>query len=758
VHEVSPDASDPGRFKFIEVNDRACQYLGYSREELLQMSVPQIDAPETLSNVPAIVKKLFTEGRATWEGIHVSKDERKIHVEISNQLFELYGKPMILSTVRDITERKKAEEALRESESKFHSLFDMSPLVIAVTDVETGKLIDVNEKFCEVAKYDRKEICGHTTTELGFYSRDDRERFLKELLSYGEVRGLEMDFKVRDGSIVNSLMFSRLVQINGKTFILTVFQDITERKRFEESLKQLMHKHQLILDAAGEGIVGMDLEGKITFANPFVIGTTGYKIEELIGQKLHNLLHYKKPDGTPYPYEECPSYETLKNGTPKNIRDEVFFKKDGTSFPVRYTSTPIIEEGIIKGAVVTFRDITERKRLEEQFLQAQKMEAVGHLAGGVAHDFNNILTAIIGYGNLLQMKIKEDDPLRAYINQILLSSEKAANLTHGLLAFSRKQIINPKPVNLNDIVKNVEKLLLRLIGEDIELKTILNPLTPPFDKGGQGGIGDLIVMADSGQIEQVLMNLATNARDAMPEGGTLTISTEIVELDREYIITSGYGKPGKYALISVADTGKGIDEKTKRFIFEPFFTTKERGKGTGLGLAVAYGIIKQHNGNIEVYSELGKGTTFRIYLPIVEAEVEETEPKVITTPIGGKETILIAEDNIDVRNYTKTVLEEFGYKVIEAVNGEDAINRFMENKNIIEFLLLDVIMPKKNGKEVYDAIKKVWPDIKALFMSGYAEDIIHRKGILEEGLNFVLKPISPQELLKRIREILESKK
>ena len=269
---------------------------------------------------------------------------------------------------------------------------------------------------------------------------------------------------------------------------------------------------------------------------------------------------------------------------------------------------------------------------------------------------------------------------------------------------------------------------------------------------------DLIVMADSGQIEQVLMNFATNARDAMPEGGTLIISTEIVELDREYIITSGYGKPGKYALISVADTGKGIDEKTKGFIFEPFFTTKERERGTGLGLAVVYGIVKQHNGNIDVYSELDKGTTFRIYLPIIEEEVEETKPKVIITPIGGKETVLIAEDNIDVRNYTKTVLEEFGYKVIEAVNGEDAINRFMENKDRIDFLLLDVIMPKKNGKEVYESIKKVRPDIKALFMSGYAEDIIHRKGILEEGLNFVLKPISPQELLKRIREILESKK
>ena len=640
------------------------------------------------------------------------------------------------------TKQKQAEKVFRENEARLRTVIESIPFDIFMIDA-TGHYV-LQNSTCRKNLGDvtgkRPEDVAQDQEMLALWDSNNRRAFA------GEVVSGEVSFRIIKGEERYFYNIIAPIKDHGKIYgILGVNIDITERKRFEESLKQLMHKHQLILDAAGEGIVGMDLEGKITFANPFAVKTTGYKIEEIIGQNLHQLLHYKKPDGTPYPYEEYPSYETLKNGISKNIRDEVFFRKDGTSFPVRYTSTPIIEEGIIKGAVVTFRDITERKRLEEQYLQAQKMEAVGHLAGGVAHDFNNILTAIIGYGNLLQMKIKEDDPLRAYINQILLSSEKAANLTHGLLAFSRKQIINPKPVNLNDIVKNVEKLLLRLIGEDIELQTLL------ADK-------DLIVMADSGQIEQVLMNFATNARDAMPEGGTLIISTEIVELDREYIITSGYGKPGKYALISVADTGKGIDEKTKGFIFEPFFTTKERERGTGLGLAVVYGIVKQHNGNIDVYSELDKGTTFRIYLPIIEEEVEETKPKVIITPIGGKETVLIAEDNIDVRNYTKTVLEEFGYKVIEAVNGEDAINRFMENKDRIDFLLLDVIMPKKNGKEVYESIKKVRPDIKALFMSGYAEDIIHRKGILEEGLNFVLKPISPQELLKRIREILESKK
>jgi len=262
-------------------------------------------------------------------------------------------------------------------------------------------------------------------------------------------------------------------------------------------------------------------------------------------------------------------------------------------------------------------------------------------------------------------------------------------------------------------------------------------------------------MADSSQIEQVLMNLANNARDAMPDGGLLTMGTELVELGEEYIKTHGYGKPGMYALISVTDTGEGMDENIREKIFEPFFTTKEVGKGTGLGLSMVYGIIKQHNGYINVYSELGKGTTFKIYLPLTTAEVEETKPTEPTITIGGTETILLAEDDADVRTFTKSVLEEFGYTVIEAGNGEDAVKRFIENKDKVQLLLLDVIMPKKNGKEVYEEIRKTRPEIKALFMSGYATNIIQKKGILEKGLNFILKPISPTKLLRTIREVLE---
>jgi signal transduction histidine kinase len=394
-------------------------------------------------------------------------------------------------------------------------------------------------------------------------------------------------------------------------------------------------------------------------------------------------------------------------------------------------------------------DITERKQMEEeqaklreQLYHVQKLESVGTLAGGIAHDFSNILTAIIGYGNLLQKDMKEGGSSRDYVQKILKSAERAANLTQGLLAFSRKQVSNSRPVYLDEIVKGVESLLVRVIREDIKLKTTLTSKK-------------CIVMADVGQMEQVLMNLATNARDAMRKGGFLGISTDIVELDNDYIKTHGYGTAGRYALVSVSDTGVGMDEKTKERIFEPFFTTKGVGKGTGLGLAIVYGIIKQHNGYINIYSEPGKGTTFRIYLPVIESEVEKKKTEAHVVHKGGTETILIAEDEEDVREITKIVLEGHGYTVIEAVDGEDAIDKFRENKDKIHLLLFDIIMPNKNGKEAYKAIKEMRPDIKALFMSGYSEDIVSKKDLPGKGFSLIVKPVSPIELLKKVGEALD---
>ena len=387
----------------------------------------------------------------------------------------------------------------------------------------------------------------------------------------------------------------------------------------------------------------------------------------------------------------------------------------------------------------------EKRRLEDQLRQAQKMEAVGQLAGGIAHDFNNVISAVMGFATLVQKKMRADDPLRQYVEHILEYTEKAGNLTHGLLAFSRAQVMNPRPVRLNGIIRSIEKLLSRLISEDIEIKTILREDDP-------------YVMADTGQIEQVLMNLAINARDAMPKGGFLLIGTDLVEFDESYVKAHGYGKPGTHAVLSVTDTGTGMDEETRKKIFEPFFTTKEPGKGTGLGLAIVYGIVRQHHGYIDVCSEPCKGTTFKLYLPACATKAgEEKSVSAPSSLIGGTETILAAEDNPALRRLMDIVLREYGYDVIMAEDGEDAVRKFRENREKIALCILDMIMPKKSGREVYEEVKMMRTDIKVFFISGYTADKIHKEGMLEEGHDFIIKPVTPRNLLLKIREILDGR-
>jgi PAS domain S-box-containing protein len=508
------------------------------------------------------------------------------------------------------------------------------------------------------------------------------------------------------------------------------------RKEMEEKLSQIGHDWQDTFNSITDMVTVHDKDFNIIHANKAAEKILGLPmIKDLAGTKCFRFYHGKE-----MPPEGCPSCSCLKTGESASF--EVFEPHLNMQIEIRAIPRFDSSHNII-GLVHVVRDITERKKLEAQLQQSQKMEAVGTLTGGIAHDFNNILTAIIGYGNILKMKLEKESPLLGYTDQILASADRAAHLTQSLLAFSRKQVINPKPVNLNEITASIEKILLRIIGEDIELMTILS------------GMKDLRVMADAGQIEQVLMNLATNARDAMPEGGILTIETGLEELDMDFLKIHEYGKPGMYAMLTVTDTGHGMDENTRQRIFEPFFTTKEVGKGTGLGLSMVYGIIKQHSGYINCYSEPGSGTTFKIYLPVIESATEKAKKEEHITLSGGTETILLAEDEEAVRKLMKLVLEEAGYKVIEAVDGQEAIEKFRENKDNISLLLLDVIMPKINGKGVYEEATKIKPDIKALFSSGYPADFIHKKGILEEGLNFISKPASPHELLKRIREAID---
>ncbi|HAR46656.1 MAG TPA: hypothetical protein DCS05_10995 [Nitrospiraceae bacterium] len=506
-----------------------------------------------------------------------------------------------------------------------------------------------------------------------------------------------------------------------------------ELGRRQEALSDSERHYRLLFEDNPNPLWVIERETRRFLAmNAAAVKRYGYSREEFLSLTEHDILLPSLPPA-------IPGRDALPGPAwPQTVRHRA---KNEDVIEAEITSRPITWAGA-DAEVALVHDVTARRQLEAQLRQAQKMEAVGQLAGGVAHDFNNILTAIIGYANLLEMKMSDEDPGRLNVEQILSASERAARLTHSLLAFSRKQIINPRPTDLNAVVRSVEKLLRRLIGEDIEFNVLHSP-------------EPLVVLADAGQIEQVLMNLATNARDSMPRGGALSIETGFKEIDDGFIRAHGYGATGRYGVLYVSDTGEGMDAKTQKRIFDPFYTTKDVGKGTGLGLSIVYGIVKQHNGQINVYSDPGRGTTFRIYLPVVDQEAEALDIPPPAPVIGGTETILFAEDDEFIRELALKVLEDGGYTVVLARDGEEALELFMAHSGSIDLVALDVIMPRKNGREVYQAIRERSPSMRALFLSGYTADIIHRKGFLEEGLAFLAKPFSPASLLRKMREVLD---
>ncbi|NVN99140.1 MAG: response regulator [Geobacteraceae bacterium] len=509
----------------------------------------------------------------------------------------------------------------------------------------------------------------------------------------------------------------------------------------EERFKSLADTSPLAICATA------GVEQKVTYMNLTFFKLFGYSLDEI--QRIDQWWPLAYPDEN---YRILVREEWTKRVTQAiNTHTEIepmeveVTCKDGSLKQILWEFKTIGKEDWGFGLDLTERKRAEeeRKKLEDQLLHSQKLEAVGTLAGGIAHDFNNILTAIVGYGQLTLMKIPHDDPVRRNVEHMLESAERAATLTQSLLAFSRKQISERKPVELNTIIRKVEKFLLRVIGEDVAIHLTLAEQEFP-------------ILADAGQLEQVFMNLATNARDAMPHGGSFMIKTSCVELDGNFITADGYGKPGSYVTISVADTGTGMNEETKEKIFEPFFTTKEVGKGSGLGLAMAYGIINQHEGFINVYSEPGKGTTLHIYLPLINSSTIDGEKKAEEPyPQGGTETILLAEDDPHLQPLSVLILEQMGYKVITASNGEEAVAKFMENRDKIQLLLLDIMMPKKSGREAADEIRMVDPTVPVIFISGYSSELLREKGLIEEDAAMINKPMTPNVLLKKVREILD---
>ncbi len=493
----------------------------------------------------------------------------------------------------------------------------------------------------------------------------------------------------------------------------------------------------MAIEQAAETIVITDVDGTIRYANPAFEHTTGYLREDVIGQDYRTLRSGEHDDAF---YAEI--YDDLRNGKVWSGRI-INKKKDGTLFTEEVTISPVHDvSGKTISHVAIKRDITRESELEEQLMQAQKMEAVGQLAGGVAHDFNNLLQVILGYGDMALDEAEADSPIRVSIEEIVKAGQRAATLTRQLLAFSRRQVLDMKDVDLNDVIVDLLKMLRRLIGEHITLNVVA-----AHDLG--------TVRADPGQIGHILMNLCVNARDAMPAGGIICIETENVELDEAFCEAHSWVTPGRYAALRVTDTGCGMDKETMANAFEPFFTTKDVGEGTGLGLSTVYGLVKQHEGMTHVYSEVNKGTTVKIYLPLIESSVVTSDDMVEAPVTGGTETILLAEDEASIRDLSQAILEQAGYTVLTACDGKEALRVFWDHTDEVDMLLLDVIMPHLGGRAVFEKIKEMQPGIRVLFSSGYSMNAIHTSFVLDKDLVLIQKPYQRDDLLRRVRETLD---
>ncbi len=551
-----------------------------------------------------------------------------------------------------------------------------------------------------------------------------------------EVDRSEKLLVTRDGERIPILKTVVPIMLDNEELLLEAFVDISKLKKAESFIKD-------ILESVDEAFLVIDRDYRIISANRAFCQQVKETHDAVMGRFCYEVSHkYNRPcheEG-----EDCPVKHTFESGEPYS---STHVHHDSTHHPLfmEIKAYPMRDaSGRIVSAIETINDVTDKRKLEEQVRHSQKMEAIGTLTGGIAHDFNNILTAVIGYGEFLLESTPPDSQLHAYADMIVSSGQRGAKLTQSLLAFSRKQIIHPSPLELNSLITNLHRLLVRLIGEDIEIQTHLTdePLT---------------IMADSLHMEQVLMNLATNARDAMPDGGKFIIATEALDLDEQFVKAHGLQKPGRHALITVSDTGRGMDDETIQQVFEPFFTTKDVGKGTGLGLSVVYGIISQHNGNISIYSEPGAGTTLKIYLPLVEKPSLKSPDIPVSrrseAPATG--TILLAEDDPAVRKLIRDILQSTGYAILEATNGEEALGQFRDHAEEIDLLLLDVVMPQKSGLEVFREIQERGATPKTLFISGYPRDVIKEKGLLPEGVYLIQKPVSPSSLLEAIRNAMQ---
>jgi PAS domain S-box-containing protein len=690
---------------------------------------------EITAKVNAIIQK--GEVVEDFETLIRRKDgETRVISWYSHNLTDEQGKPIgSVALGRDVTRRNKAESEVKEIARRYRQLFDANADALYVLDKD-GRFLDANAAAEHRYQYSREDLLEMTARDLAATDLKDRtaDRVRQAML---DGTPFEWRHQKRDGTEFPVEIAPSLMDLgNGQKAILSAVRDITERKRAEEERERLMSA----INQAGESIIITDSQGTIQYVNPFFETVTGYTKTEIIGRNPRILKSGKQDQAF---YQNL--WQTISSG--KSWSGRIINKrKNGSLLTEAATISPVRDAlGDIINYVAVKRDITEHLQLESQFQQAQKMESVGRLAGGVAHDYNNILSVIIGYTELALEKVRPEDPLRDDLIEIYTAAGRSRDITRQLLAFARKETIAPEVLDLNVTIESTLKILRRLIGENIELAWLPGKEIRP-------------VLMDTSQIDQILANLCINARDAIADVGRITIETGKVVFDSAYCVDHAGFLPGEFVMLSVSDDGFGMNRETQENIFEPFFTTKGVGKGTGLGLATVYGIVKQNNGFINVYSEPGQGTTFKIYLPHQTDDIAAERGNAVEKPLKGEgETVLVVEDEMPILTLIEKILTHLDYNVLTANTPFEALQTAETHAGKIALLITDVVMPEMNGRELAQQMMRLYPTIRCLFISGYTADVIANKGVLDKGFRFIQKPFSHRDLSAKVRAVLDQK-
>ena len=732
---------------FIDVNEAYCRVAGFTRDELVGRTSTELGIWARPEDRQAIVEDLRRHGRVRDREVSGITHSGRARIALMDaDVVEIAGRACLLTSLRDVTEQRQAERAVRSSEEKFARAFQASPDAVTLTRLSDARFIDVNEGFVAMTGYSRAEAVGRSSLDLNLWSDEaTREGVLRQVNETGRVRDLERPFRRKDGTLIVCSFSAEVAEIGGERCLIAVTRDLSERKRAEAALRESEERYRLLTERIGQLIYDFDFASHTHSWSGPIERVTGYTPAEFVrvdAEAWRSMIHPDDLAGALAVFQRAAAQrETYrvryrlrrKNETFATIEESGCFVCDPAGRAVRML-------GIID-------DVTERERLAVELLQAQKMETVGRLAGGVAHDFNNLLTVILGHLALVQGEGVPAGQAREAIDEAVRAAEMAADLTRQLLTASRQQPLEKRPVDVREVVDGMATLLGRTLGEHIELRVSNASGLPP-------------VLADRGSIEQVLLNLCVNARDAMEQGGVLEIATAAVVLGDDEVRSRPQARVGEFVCISVTDTGCGIAPDLMPRIFEPFFTTKPVGTGTGLGLATVYAILQQHEGWIEAVSVEGEGSAFRAYLPASsERLVEVVRPRpVIPEPVGLGETVLLVEDELAVRRMVETLLATNGYRVATASSGREALDQWDDDPAPFDLLVTDVVMPERvSGPQLAERFRSMGVEAPVIFMSGYRAGALENVQA-ERGEYFIAKPFRIEDFLDLVRTALAARK